>query len=71
MKLRRQKLPDNFAVNQPGQNQIGDNYLTCDEITPESNINAYGCEYIITGVNPFTQRFYQENYGYYFPVGNV
>ncbi len=30
--LKRQKLPENFNMNQPGQNYIGDNYLTCDEI---------------------------------------
>jgi len=30
--LRRQKLPETFNVNQPGQNFIGDRYLTCDEI---------------------------------------
>ncbi len=30
--LKRQKLPINFAMKQPGQNFIGDNYLTCDEI---------------------------------------
>jgi len=53
--LRRQKLPDRFDVNQPGQNFIGDNYLTCDEITPESNINAYGRIFTITGVDEFTQ----------------
>jgi len=45
--LRRQKLPDRFDVNQPGQNFIGDNYLTADEITPTSNINAYGKVYEI------------------------
>ena len=28
--LKRRKLPYNFDVNQPGQAQIGDNYLTCD-----------------------------------------
>jgi len=53
--LRRQKLPDRFDVNQPGQNFIGDNYLTCDEITPTSNINAYGRIYEIQGVDNFTQ----------------
>ena len=30
--LRRQRLPQTFDVNQPGQALIGDNYLTCDEI---------------------------------------
>jgi hypothetical protein len=32
--LRRQKLPEAWNVNQPGQKFIGDNYLTCDEIYP-------------------------------------
>lgn len=69
--LRRAKLPDRFDVNQPGQNMIGDNYLTCDEITPESNINAYGRIYEITGVDVFTQNYYRQNYGYDFPLGNI
>ena len=64
--LRRQKLPYRFDVNQPGQNFIGDNYLTCDEITPDSNINAYGRIYVITGVDDFTKEFYERNYGYIF-----
>lgn len=69
--LRRQKLPDRFDVNQPGQNFIGDNYLTCDEITPESNINAYGRIYEITGVDAFTKQFYMQKYGYDFALGGV
>jgi len=69
--LRRQKLPDRFDVNQPGQNFIGDNYLTCDEITPTSNINAYGAIYEIQGVDQFTQQFYRKTYGYDFPLSNV
>lgn len=69
--LRRQKLPDRFDVNQPGQNFIGDNYLTCDEITPTSNINAYGAIYEIQGVDAFTKDFYMRRYGYDFPLGQV
>lgn len=69
--LRRQKLPDRFDVNQPGQSFIGDNYLTCDEITPTSNINAYGKIYVINGVDDFTKQFYMSNYGYDFPNGQV
>jgi len=33
--LRRQKLPFRHDVNQPGLSFIGDNYLTCDEISPD------------------------------------
>lgn len=40
--LRRQKLPESFAVNQPGQAFIGDNYVTCDEISPGGQLNAFG-----------------------------
>ena len=40
--LRRQKLPETFAVNQPGQQFIGDRYLTCNEIEFERPLVAYG-----------------------------
>jgi len=40
--LRRQKLPETFSVNQPGQNFIGDRYLTCDEIEYGKDLVAYG-----------------------------
>lgn len=69
--LRRQKLPDRIDVNQPGHTFIGDNYLTCDEITPTSGIYAYGRVYEIQGVDDFTQRFYRERYQTAFPLGNV
>ena len=69
--LRRQKLPDRFDVNQPGQTFIGDNYLTCDEITPDSNIVAYGREFVIEGVDEFTKKFYAEKYGYDFNIGAI
>ena len=69
--LRRQKLPDRFDVNQPGQAFIGDNYLTADEITPTSNINAYGKIYVITGVDQHTQTWYRMKYGYDFPLSNI
>lgn len=69
--LRRMKLPDRSNVNQPGQNFIGDNYLTCDEIYPGGSIAAFGREYQILGVDEFTQRFYQQKYGYDFPLGKL
>ena len=50
-------------MNQPGQNFIGDNYLTCDEIEPNSTINAFGREFEIQGVDIFTQMFFKEKYG--------
>lgn len=58
-------------MNQPGQNFIGDNYLTCDEIYPGGVVNAFGRVYQITGVDEFTQHFYRMKYGYEFPISQV
>jgi len=69
--LRRQKLPDRFDVNQPGQTFIGDNYVTADEITPDSDINAFGRIFKIEGVDQATKKFYAETYGYDFPLGGI
>lgn len=70
--LRRQKLPDRFDVNQPGQTFIGDNYLTCDEITPETgSINAFGRIFYIEGVDESTKAFYAKQYGYDWPLGSI
>lgn len=67
--LRRQKLPDRNDVNQPGQNFIGDNYLTCDEIEPSGVINAFGRIFRITGVDEYTHNFYKRKYGKHFDIG--
>lgn len=69
--LRRMKLPDRNDVNQPGQNFIGDNYLTCDEIYPGGCIHAFGRDYQITGVDEFTQNFYMSKYGYDFQISKI
>lgn len=58
-------------MNQPGQNFIGDNYLTCDEIEPNSTINAFGREFEIQGVDIFTQMFFKEKYGKNFELSQI
>jgi hypothetical protein len=45
--------------------------LTADEITPTSNINAYGKIYVIQGVDAQTQRWYMDKFGYDFPLASV
>lgn len=69
--LKRQKLPQSFAVKQPGQNFIGDNYLTCDEIEPKGVIEAFGRQFRITGVDQFTQDFFQQKYNKFFDLGGI
>jgi hypothetical protein len=49
--LKRMKLPQTHAVNQPGQNFIGDNFLTCDEIEPGGTIDGFGRVFRIYGVD--------------------
>jgi EF-hand domain-containing protein 1 len=69
--LRRQRLPQTFDVNQPGQALIGDNYLTCDEISFEKPLCAYGREFKIFGVDKSTQDFYLAKFKLHFPLGDV
>lgn len=69
--LRRQKLPETFAVNQPGQSFIGDRYLTCDEITFDKPLIAYGRVFDIQGVDKFTQDYFLAKHHRHFPIGEI
>ena len=69
--LRRQKLPTTFDVNQPGQALVGDNYLTCDEISFDTALTAYGRSFRICGVDAFTQDYYLAKYKKHFPLGDI
>ena len=69
--MKRRRLPYSFSMGQPGQSQIGDNYLTCDEIHPSKPIEAYGRKFVITGVDNFTQQYYEAKFGRSFPGGEV
>jgi len=65
--LARRKLPETNEVKQPGQAFIGDNYLTCDEIFPDSVINVFGHMLTILGVDGYTQNYYATTYRRDFP----
>ena len=69
--LRRQRLPETFDVNQPGQQFIGDRYLTCDEICMEKDLVAYGRVFQIRGVDAFTQTYFREKYAREFPISSI
>ena len=69
--LRRQKLPETFSVNQPGQSFIGDRYLTCDEIHFDKPLVAYGRTFEIQGVDKFTQDYYLAKHHRHFPIGEI
>ena len=69
--LKRRKIPYSFSVSQPGLQFIGDNYLTYDQIHPEGTIDAFGRNYQITGVDEFTQSFYEAKLGRSFKLGQI
>lgn len=69
--LRRQKLPETFDVHQPGQNFIGDRYLTCDEIYSDRDLIAYGRVFQIRGVDIFTQEYFRSKFGREFPLSDI
>ena len=69
--LKRQKLPFSHEVKQPGLSFIGDNYVTCDEIMPNSEIIAFGRPFYINGVDVYTQDFFTQKYGRMFPLSGI
>jgi hypothetical protein len=69
--LQRQRLPFKSDVNQPGLHFIGDNYLTADEIFPDSPINAFGRNYYINGVDEYTQEYFMAKHGRCFDRGEI
>jgi hypothetical protein len=69
--LRRQKLPETFDVNQPGQQFIGDRYLTSDEIYMERDLIAYGRIFTIRGVDVFTQEYFRTKYNREFQLSDI
>lgn len=69
--LKRRKIPYSFNVSQPGLGFIGDNYLTYNQIYPGSTIDAFGRNFLITGVDEFTQNFYEAKLGRSFKLGEI
>lgn len=69
--LRRQKLPETFNVNQPGQNFIGDRYLTSEEILPDRPLIAYGRAFTIRGVDRFTADYFNEKFNRVFGLSDI
>lgn len=45
--------------------------MTCSEIYPGGSIEAYGKEFLITGVDQFTKDYYQQTFGRSFYLGQI
>ena len=55
---------------QPGQNFIGDSYLTCNDICPGKDLVAYGRVFQIKGVDKFTQDYFAAQ-NKHFPISDI
>jgi hypothetical protein len=69
--LRRQKLPKQFSVGQPGLDTNAESYLTEADIKPGEPIIAFGRVFHITGVDEFTKKFFKDNFNQHFQLGDV
>ena len=69
--MKRQRLPVDFKMAQPGLMYMGDNYITWDQIQPNGFIESFGRQFYITAVDQFTHSFYKEKQGKFFEVGQI
>lgn len=62
--LRRQKLPLNPSIMQPGlAREEAETYLDESLIVPDEQLNIFSQKLTILGVDAFTQKFYADEFG--------
>ncbi|KAL4485443.1 hypothetical protein ABPG72_008311 [Tetrahymena utriculariae] len=66
--LKRQKLPKQFALNQPGQT-YAENFVKPTDIKFGEDLVAFGKKFRINGCDKYTQDYYREKYNIDFPLG--
>jgi len=54
----------------PGQAPLVQEYYTAADFYPDKSIRAYSKTFIITGVDPYTQQYYEKNYNRKFPTSS-
>ena len=69
--MKRQRLPVDFKMAQPGLMYMGDNYITWDQIIPGGFIESFGRQFYINSVDPFTHQYYKERQGKIFEIGQI
>ena len=60
--VKRQKLPRNFALNQPGQT-YAENFIGAAELSVGSSLDVYGRSFMIEDCDEFTRKYYAEKFG--------
>ena len=60
--FKRQKLPRQFALNQPGQT-YAENFLKAEELFVGQQLEVFGRSYTLEGCDQFTRNYYASKYG--------
>lgn len=68
--LKRSKVPKRFSVDQPGQNDSEQDYLTEADLYPGEPIVAFSRTFHVVGVDEFTNRYFKEKFGRHFDIGS-
>lgn len=71
MLLKRSKVPKAFNINQPGQNDDKEPFITCDQFVNGEKIQLFSRTFSLTGVDDFTGRYMKQKYGRYFDVNLI
>lgn len=69
--MKRQRLPVDFKMAQPGLMYMGDNYFTWEQFEPNGYIESFGRQFYINAVDQFTADLYKDKLGKYFEVGQI
>jgi hypothetical protein len=60
--FKRQKLPRQFALNQPGQT-YAENFLKAEELFIGQQLEVFGRSYTLEGCDQFTRNYYGVKFG--------
>ena len=71
MLLKRSKVPKDFYISQPGQTDKEAAFMTDAEFIPGEPISLFSRTFHITGVDPYTNRYFKEKYGRHFDVNKI
>lgn len=69
--MKRQRLPRDFKMAQPGLQYMGDNYWTADQFYPGGFIESFGRQFYIVGVDQFTQDYFMERFNRNFDLSSI
>jgi len=67
--LKRQKLPRQLSLGQPGQT-VAQDFIKLEEIRFNEEFVVFGRKFFIKGCDPFTQRYLRDAKGIDFPLGS-